>query len=66
MIKINGVVKFYNEKKGYGFIKGDNNKDYFFHNSNVLNLETLTKEDIVSFVDEKSNKGLQAKEICKI
>jgi len=27
----NGKVKFYNKKKRYGFITGDDGVDYFFH-----------------------------------
>ena len=29
--KIAGSVKYYNEKKGYGFIAGEDEKDYFVH-----------------------------------
>ena len=32
---IKGTVKFFEEKKGYGFIAGDNGKDYFFHWSDI-------------------------------
>ena len=32
-----GKVKFYNKEKKYGFITGDDGKDYFFHVSGVSN-----------------------------
>ena len=32
-----GKVKFYNKEKKYGFITGDDGKDYFFHASGVSN-----------------------------
>ena len=38
-----GTVKFFNEKKGFGFIAGENSTDYFFHISNVDNQEILTQ-----------------------
>ena len=31
-----GKVKFYNKEKKYGFITGDDGKDYFFHSSIVI------------------------------
>ena len=30
-----GFIKTYLSEKEYGFIKGDDNKDYFFHNSSL-------------------------------
>jgi CspA family cold shock protein len=57
----NGTVKWFNDKKGYGFISDDNGPDIFVHSSQI-NLEgykTLNEGDRVSFdVDDK--KGQQA------
>ncbi len=33
---MNGVVKFFKADRGFGFIQGEDNKDYFIHQSNVL------------------------------
>ena len=33
----NGKVKFYNREKKFGFIIGDDGKDYFFHDTGVSN-----------------------------
>lgn len=35
MSNINGVVKWFNDKKGYGFICADNGKDVFVHCTNI-------------------------------
>ena len=60
-----GKVKFYNEKKGFGFITGENELDYFFHYTNILNNAQVTKDDKVTFNEEQTDKGLQAKNIIK-
>ena len=31
----NGKVKFYNKEKKFGFIAGDDGKDYFFHATGI-------------------------------
>ena len=31
-----GTVKMFNKEKGYGFIRGEDGKDYFFHYSALL------------------------------
>ena len=59
-MRIQGVVKFFNSAKGFGFIKPDNGgKDVFVH---VTALETagissLNEGDKVSFVLEDDRKG---------
>ncbi len=54
-----GVVKFFNENKGYGFIIEDNSlTDYFMHVSKLKS--RVKKGDRVSFEVEQSKKGLQA------
>lgn len=35
-MKQKGTVKWYDTKKGYGFITGDDGVDYFVHQSNIL------------------------------
>ena len=44
-----GKVKFYNKEKKYGFITGDDGKDYFFHASGVSNDIYLKDGDNVEF-----------------
>jgi cold shock protein len=54
-----GTVKFFNESKGYGFIKEENTQKEFFVHSSGLN-ESITENDIVTFELEHGNKGLHA------
>lgn len=55
-----GTVKFFNEKKKWGFILGDDGKDYFIHVSNLLNTSKLEKDDQVMFGTKRSENGLVA------
>lgn len=54
-----GTVKFFNETKGFGFIKEDeSNKEYFVHVSGLV--DQVKENDIVSFDLEEGRKGLMA------
>ncbi len=54
-----GTVKFYNESKGFGFIKEENStKEYFVHSSGLK--ENITENDVVTFDLEPGKKGLNA------
>ena len=53
-----GTVKFYNKEKGYGFIVTPEEKDLFFHVSDVENQEELTEGDKVKYTQVKTNRGL--------
>lgn len=54
-----GTVKFFNESKGFGFIKDvDSTKEYFVHSSGLK--ESIKENDKVSFELEKGQKGLNA------
>ena len=61
-----GKVKWYNFKKGYGFILGDDEKEYFVHFSGILNEEILKQDDIVTFEPTKTEKGVQAQKVQKV
>ena len=47
----NGTVKWFNEKKGYGFIQQENGQDLFVHYSSIKmdGFKTLTEGDAVVF-----------------
>lgn len=61
-----GVVKFFNESKGFGFIVGEDKIEYFVHKSEVLNNESIDKEDNVSFEVGVGDKGPVAKSVMKV
>jgi cold shock protein len=54
-----GTVKFYNEFKGFGFIKEENStKEYFVHSSGLKS--NIKENDEVTFDLEQGKKGLNA------
>ncbi|ASS48131.1 MAG: cold-shock protein [Candidatus Fluviicola riflensis] len=54
-----GTVKFFNETKGFGFIKEDEtNKEYFVHVSGLV--DQVKENDEVTFELEEGRKGLMA------
>ena len=56
---INGVVKWFNDSKGFGFIEQDNGPDIFVHYSGINSdgFKTLSEGDKVTFNVEESEKG---------
>jgi cold shock protein len=74
-MKLNGIVKWFDNGKGYGFInplKNDNDidesKEYFVHFSSIKidGFKTLQPDQKVSFSLKESDKGNQAIEVCPI
>jgi len=58
----NGVVKWFSEKKGYGFIEHEEHGDVFIHKSGIKDFGHfgLQKGDPVSFELKETSKGRQA------
>ncbi|HPS25813.1 MAG: cold shock domain-containing protein [Bacteroidales bacterium] len=55
----NGTVKFYDETKGFGFIKDANSsKEYFVHSSGLI--DRIRDNDAVTFDLQEGKKGLNA------
>ena len=55
----NGTVKFFNETKGFGFIKDDNsNTEYFVHVSGLV--DEVRENDKVTYELQEGRKGLNA------
>jgi len=59
-----GTVKFFNEKKGYGFILDDKSeKEVFVHHSGLI--DQISNEDKVSFEVAEDQKGKKAINVRK-
>jgi len=58
----NGIVKWFNEKKGFGFIEQDDGPDVFVHHSGISTegFGSLNEGDRVTFEVEQSEKGKKA------
>ncbi|KTD05360.1 cold-shock protein [Fluoribacter gormanii] len=62
---VNGVVKWFNESKGFGFIEQEGGPDVFAHFKEILSsgFKTLTEGQRVQFIVTQGAKGLQAQNI---
>lgn len=57
---LQGVVKFFNQEKGFGFIKYNGDQEIFVHITAVDNKEPLNEGDEVSFEIGDGKKGPMA------
>lgn len=60
-----GTIKWYNPRKGYGFIQGEDGKDIFVHWSAIPEGTFLNEGDSVDYELEDSDKGPKAVKIKK-
>lgn len=60
-----GTVKFFNNEKEFGFITGDDGKEYFVHKSDLEEGMNIDKDDSVTFETEKGDRGLKAVKVSK-
>ncbi|MGD9159078.1 MAG: cold-shock protein [Desulfobacteraceae bacterium] len=58
----NGIVKWFNERKGFGFIEQEDGTDVFVHHSSIVSdgFKSLEEGARVTFDVEKGPKGLSA------
>lgn len=63
-----GQVKWFNEKKGFGFIVNEHGDDIFVHYKDIqgVGFKTLHECDSVSYITDKGPKGLKALEVVMV
>ena len=63
-----GTVKWFSEKKGFGFIEQEDGEDIFVHFSSINDsgFKTLAEGERVSFDVEEGNRGPVAKNVNKL
>jgi CspA family cold shock protein len=63
----NGIVKWFSETKGYGFIEQEDGPDVFVHHSGINSdgFRTLNEGDQVTFEIEEGRKGPAAVNVTK-
>jgi len=63
-----GIVKWFNDQKGYGFITPENGKDVFVHHSAIQGdgFKSLAEGQKVEFNIEQGPKGEQATNVVKL
>lgn len=69
MASITGIVKWYNQEKGYGFISCNEGNDVFVHHSQIKekgNDKDLHEGESVSFSIENGDKGPMAINVQKL
>ncbi len=64
----NGIVKWFSDKKGFGFIEQEDGGDIFVHHSaiNSSGFRTLSEGDRVTFDVEEGDRGPSAKNVTKV
>ncbi len=60
-----GTVKFFNEMKGFGFIAGEDGKEYFVHKTGLNEGVTLRENDSVTFEVAEGDRGPKAVNVSK-
>jgi len=63
-----GTVKWFSERKGFGFIEQENGKDIFVHFSSIdmPGFKTLSDGESVVFDVEESDRGPVAKNVKRL
>ncbi|HEY1912611.1 MAG TPA: cold shock domain-containing protein [Vicinamibacterales bacterium] len=64
---MNGKIRTLRTDKGFGFIKGENGQDYFFHQSAIFGegIADLREGDSVTFEPTQGDKGPRAENVTR-
>ncbi len=62
---VEGTVKFFNEMKQFGFIAGDDGKEYYVHASGLKEGTTIREGDKVKFEVVQGDRGPKAEQVEK-
>ncbi|MEW6615616.1 MAG: cold-shock protein [Thermodesulfobacteriota bacterium] len=64
----NGTVKWFDDRKGYGFIEREDGTDVFIHHSgiNATGFKSLSEGDRVTFDIEQGKKGPAAVNVTRV
>jgi CspA family cold shock protein len=63
-----GIVKWFSDQKGFGFIEREGEGDAFVHHSDIIGsgFKTLAEGDRVTFDVEEGTKGPSAKNVTRL
>jgi CspA family cold shock protein len=63
-----GTVKWFNDRKGFGFIQQEDGEDVFVHHTGISGsgFKTLAEGDQVTFEVEQGAKGPSAKNVVRV
>ena len=63
-----GTVKWFNDKKGFGFIEGQDGQDIFVHQTAIQaeGFRSLEEGDSVTYDVENGKRGVQAANVVKL
>ena len=61
-----GTVKFFNSMKQFGFIAGDDGKEYFVHATGLAEGVSISENDKVTFDVEEGDRGPKATNVTLV
>ena len=65
--RVKGVVKWFNDSKGFGFLSREEGEDVFVHHTSIRDtggFRTLTEGQEVEFAIEQGDKGFKAQDVA--
>ncbi|MCB0261821.1 MAG: cold-shock protein [Calditrichaeota bacterium] len=67
--RVTGVVKWFNDSKGYGFISTEDGEDVFVHYASIREnggFRSLSEGQRVEFTKTKDQKGVKAQDVVTL